>query len=595
MVKSTQMSTVKPKKSAFIPPPQSSTSKQIINQTLVTSNTMEKTPLESTTGHVFSSNVLKRVGLRKRTFIPVIATQRKSKRTKQAPLPTITPSPALLGTQHETSFMKDFAINLMSFEKDQKKERTDSDNEDAESRSSCISSLDGSVPNYAAAMTTERNTQNDLPEGVMCLICPFLKSGQIACACAFHQNDNRSCQEEGFWFKYGKEYMQSLKDGELCISSDVASWPDHLTCEMQENDAKKSSNKMSGTPCLDTSSQGHLTCTRPRRSPRLHPDSFNEIQEMQKDHDDTSVPSSDFSVDTSTARATSLAEARYNYHMDYMNRKSKSFMNEQTRTDVVDWLIDVSNEYQVSSETLSIAIGLLDRSLAASTFAKNCKSMEKKKEECLDSLVLCPSVMQLLGCGCMLLASKLNDMTPLTAKNFCYLTEEHYSKKQIIEMESDVCNILRFNLHIITPRLFCNIFLRVSHASNHSTPCSVSYNDVMAHMVDYLLEIALLQYDLSKEPPSKVAAAVICLSRATLNQTAMTPSLQYYTGYSIQDLRHVLLLLSCAHRSASRQYFISKAVFNKYSSADRKCVALKKPLDIDEMFPIICKLKLESF
>lgn len=591
MVKSTQASsTLRPKKSAFIPP--RSISKQSTNTTLVTSNIMDKTPLESTSGHIFNSNALNRIGLRKRNAMSLITTQRKSKRTKQAPLPTITPSPALLGTQHETSFMKEFAINLMSLEKDQHELRKDHDQEeDVDSNASIgMSSYTGAV------CTMNGNALEDLPEGVKCLKCPFLKSGQIACACAFHQSDNRSCQEEGFWFTYGTEYLKSLKDCEFHLSSHVASWPDHLTYEQQQdNDTKMSSAKMGGASCTDTASQGNVTGSQPRRSPRLHPDSFQVLQESQNDEDESSSSSSFSSksslrttsstTTTTTTRKPSLAEARYKYHMDYMNRTSKPF-TQLTRSEVIDWLIDVSNEYKLSSETLSIAVGLLDRSLAASTFVKNYKSMEKKKEECKDSLVLCPSVMQLLGCACMLIASKMNDVSPLTTQNFCYLTEDHYSKKQIIEMESDICRILRFNLHIITPRLFCNVLLRVSHASNHSNPCSVSYIDVMAHMVDYLLEIAMLEYNLSKEPPSKVAAAIICLSRATLNQTVMTPSLQHYTGYSICDIEDVIFSLNRAHSFASRHCF-PNAVFNKYSSSDRKCVAMKKPLDVDELIAVL--------
>lgn len=528
---------------------------------------MEKTPLESTSGQMFHSNALNRIGTRKRNAVSLITTQRKSKRTKQAPLPTITPSPALLGTQHEPSFMKEFAINLMSLEKDKNKKRKSTDHEEGTDSNASM----GKSSCNATGMADE-NKIEDLPDGVKCLKCPFLKSGRVACACAFHQNDNRTSQEEGFWFTYGKEYMESLKDGEFHLSSHVVSWPDHLVCEPTKEDSKMSMS------CTDNVSQGDMTGTQPRRSPRLHPDSFQTPQEASKDEDDAS-PSS---LCRTTNRKVSLAEERYKYHMDYMIRTPKPF-TELTRSSVIDWLIDVSSEYKLSSETLSIAVALLDRTLAASTFVKNYKSMEKKREECKDSLILYPSIMQLLGCGCMLIASKMNDVSPLTTQNFCYLTEDHYSKKQIIEMESDICKILRFNLHIITPRLFCNILLRVNHASNHSIPCSVSYNDVMAHMVDYLLEIAMLEYNLWKEPPSKVALAIICLSRATLHQTIMTPSLQHYTGYSIRDIEDVIFSLNYSHSLASRNSFIPNAVFNKYSTSDRKCVALKKPLDFDDL------------
>jgi hypothetical protein len=138
----------------------------------------------------------------------------------------------------------------------------------------------------------------------------------------------------------------------------------------------------------------------------------------------------------------------------------------------------------------------------------------------------------------MMIASKLHDLNPMKAERFTYLSADSYTELQIVDMEQNICSTLRFHLHIVTSCHFVHRFLRASHVSgnqyNHQgpsstmmqspPPCSFQWNeDRMRFMVDYLLEISMLEIDFVAMKPSLVAAGAIYLARATLDIHDTTP------------------------------------------------------------------------
>lgn len=84
-------------------------------------------------------------------------------------------------------------------------------------------------------------------------------------------------------------------------------------------------------------------------------------------------------------------------------------INAKHREILMDWHIEVAEEFQASTESLHLAVALVDHVL---------------------SVVPTPrSKLQLLGCVCMLLANKVEEPEPHDIDDFVYISDNTYSKK----------------------------------------------------------------------------------------------------------------------------------------------------------------------
>jgi len=365
------------------------------------------------------------------------------------------------------------------------------------------------------------------------------------------------------------------------------------------------------------------------------------------------------------------------------------YLTPNTRSILIDWLIDVAAECELSNITLGCGVGLVDRCLAVCEYRKEvdlryidgkCRYYERRKigvsvgkgrgrnvrgkkrkrsgeikkyfsargRKCSDSfdndedhlsdcddslcsgcnsdddqddlysddeeeedqfngrLVIGSNTLQLLGCGCMMIASKLHDVNPMKAEKFTYLSADSYSESQIVDIEQEICSALRFHLHIVTPCHFVHRFLRASHVSSNKRgnfpivrsassntslqdsppPCSFAWNDdKMRFLVDYLLEITMLEIDFVPMKPSLVAAGAVYLARAILGirddreqnkekYGYFSKALTFYTGYKTNELVHVVTLLHSAHKKSGEKSSSLNAVYEKYLSKKYKSIAL---------------------
>jgi len=247
--------------------------------------------------------------------------------------------------------------------------------------------------------------------------------------------------------------------------------------------------------------------------------------------------------------------------------------------------------------------------------------------------------LQLVGCACTLIASKLVEITPPEADDYVYISDKTYTRKEILDMEATVCKALKFNLNFRTPYHYVDRFLRASYASSeNSTSISSTAslhsshgaamgsgnvsgmnnanNALIKKLVFYLLDLAVLEYKLVSKPPSLVAASAVYLARATLGirQTPATTAtstqlfesnssslpglqraikghwsktLEYYTGYDIWDLEEPVKLLhrlqETAEDGSSDGTDASSSIFNKHKGSKCKRVALKTVVNEAEL------------
>jgi hypothetical protein len=99
---------------------------------------------------------------------------------------------------------------------------------------------------------------------------------------------------------------------------------------------------------------------------------------------------------------------------------------------LIDWLIEVSEEFMLKRETLYITINYIDR------YLENVTYLVPKSE------------LQLIGVASLLLACKIEEVYIPRVNDFALATDGGYEKEQIIDMEMRIMKVLEFKLHPIT-------------------------------------------------------------------------------------------------------------------------------------------------
>ena len=244
-------------------------------------------------------------------------------------------------------------------------------------------------------------------------------------------------------------------------------------------------------------------------------------------------------------------EAKYAPSCRYLSTVNVD-INQEMRAILVDWLVEVAEEYQLHQDTLYLCIHLLDRSLS-----KICVPRAK---------------LQLLGCAAMLLASKYEEVYAPPVDDFVYISDNTYSREEVLEMERQVLHKLEFRLTSTTAWPFLTRFVKC-----------VGSPDRERYMARYLSELALLDYGMLRYRPSMIAAAAMNLARQTIYHTERNDSvdpwpeaLQRQSGYTAADLADCVTELHGLHEKAGTSAL--QAVREKYSH-DPKCwVGIEPPI-----------------
>ncbi|KAF8094910.1 hypothetical protein N665_0349s0013 [Sinapis alba] len=242
------------------------------------------------------------------------------------------------------------------------------------------------------------------------------------------------------------------------------------------------------------------------------------------------------------------AETKKRPATDFMERVQKD-VNSTMRGILVDWLVEVSEEYRLVPETLYLTVNYIDRYLSG-----NVISRQK---------------LQLLGVACMMIAAKYEEICAPQVEEFCYITDNTYLKDEVLDMESAVLNYLKFEMSAPTTKCFLRRFVRAAHGV-HEAPLMQ-----LECMASYIAELSLLEYTMLSHSPSLVAASAIFLAKYILDPTRRpwNSTLQHYTQYRAMELRGCVKDLQ--RLSSNAHVSTLPAVREKYSQHKYKFVAKK--------------------
>jgi len=182
------------------------------------------------------------------------------------------------------------------------------------------------------------------------------------------------------------------------------------------------------------------------------------------------------------------------------------------RAVLVDWLVEVQQQFKLLQETFFLTLDIVDRYL-------NCEGRHVHKSQ-----------LQLVGVSAMFLASKIEEIYAPEISDFVYITDDTYTADEIRCTELRILNVLDFKLNKPSSLVFLRRFSKAGDV------------DILQHnLAKYVLELALVEYPLVSLRPSLLAASALQLSLLILNpnsspETLWSSTLSYHSKYSSAQL-----------------------------------------------------------
>uniref|UniRef100_A0A8C2JB76 Cyclin-F n=1 Tax=Cyprinus carpio TaxID=7962 RepID=A0A8C2JB76_CYPCA len=187
---------------------------------------------------------------------------------------------------------------------------------------------------------------------------------------------------------------------------------------------------------------------------------------------------------------------------------------------LVDWLVEVTTMKDFSSQVLHVTIGCVDRYLSRRSVPK--------------------AQLQLLGIACMVISTRYISREILTIREAVWLTDNTYQYEDLVRMMGEVISVLDGKIR---------------------TPTVLDYGEVLqsllpmerrsSHLFSYICELSLLCSPLTVPGPSRLASAILLLTRTRFPNTCFSThdlvscALSLYVkcfGQDVpKDYRHVSL------------------------------------------------------
>jgi len=259
-------------------------------------------------------------------------------------------------------------------------------------------------------------------------------------------------------------------------------------------------------------------------------------------------------------------ELKYLPDPTYMSKQPE--VNSKMRAMLVDWLIDVGIEYELENETVFLTVSYIDQFLS--------------------SLTISLQNFQLLGTAALFIASKYEEIYPPELKDFIFVTDDAYTKFQMLSMEKVILKSLNFSVSPPTIFYFLKYFL-----TKLSLPTYVQY------FAEYLCFLSLLYTDpFLSYSPSDIAISSIILALHTYTITDLV-SLDEFKQLTkihfckddegkLSDAKAILIRQSCVNAMYKLQKTAAEdsqqAVYTKYSSDKYLSVAT---VEIADEVPLV--------
>lgn len=138
-------------------------------------------------------------------------------------------------------------------------------------------------------------------------------------------------------------------------------------------------------------------------------------------------------------------EESYRIDHEYMGKVQKE-IKDTSRAFLVEWIIDVHRKFKLMPETLFVTVNIIDRYLS---------HHEIKKTH-----------LHLLGVTALLIATKYEEIYPPELKDLLSVSENKFSKEEVLRMECQLLSRLEFNFMYPSSLRFLERFKKLSNTAS---------------------------------------------------------------------------------------------------------------------------------
>ncbi|CAF1175014.1 unnamed protein product [Adineta steineri] len=236
-------------------------------------------------------------------------------------------------------------------------------------------------------------------------------------------------------------------------------------------------------------------------------------------------------------------EPIYAPKLNFMEHQSD--INSAMRSILIDWLIEVADEYKLNDETLFLCVQYVDRFLSTVNVTR--------------------SKLQLLGTTCMYVASKYEEMYPPALDEFSFITDNTYETKHILRMEQIIMKMLNFSLSGPTCYTFLQYYLTYLKPQLSTNDNDNEYK-CLTMLANYLCTLSLLQdRPFSSYRSSMIAAACLSYAYRLLNQDAIWTNYHIQiTSYTQRDLIECIAAIDELYKKTYHQDEASSSILRRY-------------------------------
>jgi len=215
------------------------------------------------------------------------------------------------------------------------------------------------------------------------------------------------------------------------------------------------------------------------------------------------------------------------------------------RSILVDWLVQVQHYLRLSQETLYLAVRILDMVL------------DKREVE--------GGKLQLVGIAAVLIASKMEEYYPADIKKLLHLTENSYRRKELLQMEIVLFEVIDFQVNLPTCQDFLPRF------------CCAAFRDQDPSFLktcQLLVDCHLVTESHSCTPPSHLSSAAVFASLLLFSLSSASDSASL-SGLWTETLTHYTqyeeIELYSTAKSMLKMFLFEdlRGVFNKYRSSSQ--------------------------
>ncbi|NP_001090491.1 cyclin B3 L homeolog [Xenopus laevis] len=269
------------------------------------------------------------------------------------------------------------------------------------------------------------------------------------------------------------------------------------------------------------------------------------VEDIDQDSLDDPFSNSEYAVDIFSYMRDREEKFLLPNYMEMQTDISKDM-----RAILVDWIVEVQENFELNHETLYLAVKLVDHYLAVSVI------MREK--------------LQLIGSTAVLIASKFEERCPPCVDDILYICDDAYKRDEVVAMEMEILQKLNFDINIPVPYRFLRRFAKCAHATMETLT-----------LARYICELTLQEYDFVQESASKVAASCLLLALQMKGLGGWTDTLLHYSGYQTKDLWPLVKRLNFLITYPANETL--KAVKDKYSHRVFFEVAKLPPLDMQRL------------